>query len=187
MDPGFQHRPARADGSLEHLTERKRQWDLGLGSGPLRGLRRQRVHRDRQRRRYRDNSGAGDSIVRVSLAGGNPTPTDYFTPYNQASLDAADTDVGSGGVLVIPQDQTGPYPHILLEAGKAGKMYVLNRDQMTSDGSHYCNGCTGDPEIIQSVIGFGGLWSMPAYWNWNVYIWGSGDHLKAYSLSGGLL
>jgi hypothetical protein len=129
----------------------------------------------------------GDSIVRVSLAGGNPTPTDYFTPYNQASLDAADTDVGSGGVLVIPQDQTGPYPHILLEAGKAGKMYVLNRDQMTSDGSHYCNGCTGDPEIIQSVIGFGGLWSMPAYWNGNVYIWGSGDHLKAYSLSGGLL
>jgi Chitobiase/beta-hexosaminidase C-terminal domain/Legume lectin domain len=129
----------------------------------------------------------GDSIVRVSLAGGNPTPTDYFTPYNQASLDAADTDVGSGGVLVIPQDQSGPYPHILLEAGKAGKIYVLNRDQLTNDGSHYCNGCTGDPEIIQSVTGLGGLWSMPTYWNGNVYIWGSGDHLKAYSLSAGLL
>jgi hypothetical protein len=129
----------------------------------------------------------GDSIVRVSLAGGNPTPTDYFTPYNQASLDAADTDVGSGGVLVISQDQSGPYPHILLEAGKAGKIYVLNRDQLTNDGSHYCNGCTGDPEIIQSVTGLGGLWSMPTYWNGNVYVWGSGDHLKAYSLSAGLL
>src|SRR5579863_4086915 len=128
----------------------------------------------------------GDSIVRVSLANGNPTPTDYFTPYNQASLDASDADLGSGGVL-LPPDQTGPYPHILIESGKSGKMYVVNRDQMTSDGSHYCNGCTGDPEIIQSVIGFGGLWSMPSYWNGNVYIWGSGDELKAYSLSGGLL
>jgi hypothetical protein len=128
----------------------------------------------------------GDSIVRVSLAGGNPTPTDYFTPYNQASLDASDADLGSGGVLV-PPDQTGPYPHILIEAGKIGKMYVVNRDQMTSDDSHYCDGCTYDSEIIQSVIGFGGLWSMPSYWNGNVYVWGSGDDLKAYSLSGGLL
>lgn len=128
----------------------------------------------------------GDSLVRISLAGGNPTPTDYFTPFNQASLDASDADLGSGGVLV-PPDQTGPYPHILIESGKSGKMYVVNRDQMTSDGSHYCNGCTSDPEIIQGVVGFGGLWSMPSYWNGNVYIWGSGDVLKAYSLSAGLL
>jgi hypothetical protein len=127
----------------------------------------------------------GDSIVRLSLANGNPAPTDYFTPYNQASLDAADADVGSGGVLVIPQDQTGPYPHILLEGGKAGKLYVLNRDQLTNDGSHYCDGCTSDPEIIQSVTSIGGLWSMPAYWNGNVYAWANGDHLKAFSLSAG--
>ena len=127
----------------------------------------------------------GDSIVRLSLANGNPTPTDYFTPFNQASLDAADADVGSGGVLVIPQDQTGPYPHILLEGGKAGNLYVLNRDQLTNDGSHYCDGCTSDPEIIESVTSIGGLWSMPAYWNGNVYAWANGDHLKAFSLSAG--
>jgi hypothetical protein len=129
----------------------------------------------------------GDSIVRVSLANGNPTATDYFTPYNQASLDAADADVGSGGVLVIPDNQTGPYPHILVEAGKSGKIYVLNRDQLTNDGSHYCNGCTGDPEIIQSVTSIGGLWSMPAYWNGSIYAWANGDHLKAFSVSAGRL
>jgi hypothetical protein len=128
----------------------------------------------------------GDSIVRVSLANGNPTPTDYFTPYNQASLDASDADLGSGGVL-IPPDQTGPYPHILIEAGKSGEIYVVNRDQMTSDGSHYCNGCSSDPEIIQSVGGIGDLWSMPTYWNGNVYTWGNGDHLKAFTLSAGRL
>jgi Legume lectin domain/Chitobiase/beta-hexosaminidase C-terminal domain len=128
----------------------------------------------------------GDSIVRVSLANGNPTPTDYFTPYNQANLDSADADLGSGGVL-IPPDQGGPYQHILIQAGKSGVLYVVNRDQMTSDGSHYCNGCSSDPEIIQSVGGIGGLWSMPAYWNGNVYLWGNGDRLKAFSLSAGRL
>ncbi len=128
----------------------------------------------------------GDSVVRVSLADGNPTPTDYFTPYNQASLDAADLDVGSGGVL-LPPDQSGPYPHILLVAGKSGKIYVLNRDQLTNDGSHYCNGCTSDPEIIQTAVGISGMWSMPAYWNGNIYTWGSGDHLKTFTLTAGRL
>lgn len=128
----------------------------------------------------------GDSIVRVNLANGVPIPTDYFTPYNQQSLDDSDADLGSGGTLVVP-DQTGPYPHILIEAGKQGRIYVLNRDQMTSDGSHYCNGCSTDPEIVQTVNGIDGLWSMPAYWNGNIYVWGNGDHLKAFSLSAGQL
>src|ERR1700689_2368063 len=44
----------------------------------------------------------GDSIVRVGLTNGVPVPTDYFTPWNQASLDSADEDLGSGGVLVVP-------------------------------------------------------------------------------------
>jgi Legume lectin domain/Chitobiase/beta-hexosaminidase C-terminal domain len=126
----------------------------------------------------------GDSIVRVNLANGVITPTDYFTPYNQASLDGADADVGSGGVLVLP-DQAGTYPHILVQAGKQGNLYVVNRDKMTNDGSHYCNGCSSDPEILQTISGVGGLWSMPAYWNGNIYLWGNGQHLKAYSITSG--
>ena len=128
----------------------------------------------------------GDSIVRVNLANGVPVPTDYFTPYNQASLDGADTDLGSGGVLVLP-DQSGTYPHILVQAGKQGNLYVVNRDKMTGDGSHYCNGCSSDPEIIQTVSGVGGLWSMPAYWNGNIYLWGNGQPLKAYSVTNGVV
>ena len=80
----------------------------------------------------------------MSLQNGVPIPTDYFTPYNQQSLADSDVDLGSGGVLVLP-DQTGPFPHILIQAGKQGRIYVVNRDMMTSDGSHYCNGCTSDP------------------------------------------
>jgi hypothetical protein len=128
----------------------------------------------------------GDSIVRVGVTNGVPIPTDYFTPFNQASLDGADTDLGAGGVLVLP-DQPGPFPHILIQSGKQGEVYVVNRDKMTSDGSHYCNGCSSDPEIIQSISSGAGLWGMPAYWNSQIYLWGTGGHLEAYSLTNGKL
>ena len=128
----------------------------------------------------------GDSMVQLTTSAGQITPTDYFTPYNSASLDGADTDLGSGGVL-IPPNQGGPNQHILIEVGKQGNIYVVNRDAMTSDGSHYCNGCSSDPEIIQTITGNGGLWAAPAYWNGNVYFLGSGSYLKAYALTNGLL
>jgi Bacterial Ig-like domain (group 3)/Legume lectin domain/Chitobiase/beta-hexosaminidase C-terminal domain len=128
----------------------------------------------------------GDSVVKFSLTNGVPVPTDYFTPYNQQSLTDADSDLGSGGVIVVP-DQTGSTPHVLVVAGKQGRLYVINRDQMTKNNSHYCNGCSSDPEILQTVDGIGGLWSMPAYWNGNMYFWGNGDNLKAYSMTAGAL
>jgi len=128
----------------------------------------------------------GDSIVQLSISNGLITPTDYFTPFNTASLDTADTDLGSGGVL-IPPDQAGPNPHILVQVGKQGRIYVVNRDKMTSDGSHFCTNCTTDPEIIGTVNGNGGLWAIPAYWNGTVYFGGTADFLKAYSLSSGML
>jgi Legume lectin domain/Chitobiase/beta-hexosaminidase C-terminal domain/Fn3 associated len=128
----------------------------------------------------------GDSIIQLSITNGAIAPTDYFTPYNTASLDGADTDLGAGGVL-IPPDQTGTYPHELIQVGKQGHIYVLNRDQFTNNNSHFCSGCSSDPEILQTVTGITGLWSMPAYWNGNVYFWGNGDSLKAYTFTGGVL
>jgi hypothetical protein len=129
----------------------------------------------------------GNSIVQLTVSSsGQISPTDYFTPYNTASLDGADTDLGSGGVIV-PPDQGGSFPHVLVDVGKQGRLYVVNRDKMTSDGSHFCNGCSTDPEIIESVNGISGLWSMPAYWNGNMYFWGNGDHLKEYSFTNGAL
>ncbi|HXN99563.1 MAG TPA: chitobiase/beta-hexosaminidase C-terminal domain-containing protein, partial [Candidatus Acidoferrales bacterium] len=72
-------------------------------------------------------------------------------------------------------------------SGKQGEVYVVNRDKMTSDGSHYCNGCTSNPEIIQAISSGAGLWSMPAYWNNQIYLWGNGGNLEAYSLTNDML
>ena len=130
----------------------------------------------------------GDSILRLALVPGQLSLLDYFTVYNQAALNNADTDLGSGGILLLP-DQTGTHPHELVEAGKGGTIYVVDRDQMTVNNLHYCSSsCTSDSQIVQELPkAVGGMWSMPAYWNNTVYFWGQSDVLKQFSLTSGLL
>src|ERR1700722_1260301 len=108
----------------------------------------------------------GDTILKLGTANQGLTLLDYFTPYNQLLLDMGDVDVGAGGVLLLP-DQPGAFPHILVEAGKEGRIYVVNRDQMTTNNSHFCSGCTNDPEIIEESgsAAIGGMFNSPVYWN----------------------
>ena len=132
----------------------------------------------------------GDTIMKVFNTGSPELSLlDYFTPSNQSTLDDGDTDVGSGGVLLLPDQPTG-VTHELVEAGKEGTIYVINRDQMTAGNLHYCQtGCNkGDPQITQEIQKqINGLWSAPAYFNGTVYFCGAGDSLKAFPLSNGLL
>ena len=131
----------------------------------------------------------GDTILKLDQ---NLTLLDYFTPYNQLNLDMQDTDVGSGGVLLLP-DQPGPFPHILVEAGKEGNLYVINRDQTTTNNSHYCPApsCTNDPEIIEETgrngVGIGvGMFNVGTYWNSTLYFWGVQDVLKSIPITNGV-
>ncbi|MFY9529368.1 MAG: hypothetical protein WBC04_21040 [Candidatus Acidiferrales bacterium] len=127
-----------------------------------------------------------DSILKLS--GSDLSLLDYFTPFNQDTLSSNDLDLGSGGVLLLP-DQPGNHPHVLVQASKEGRIYLVDRDQMTAGNQHFCSNCSSDPQIVQeSGSGLlGGMWSMPAYWNNNVYFWGSGDVLKSIPLNNGTL
>jgi hypothetical protein len=59
------------------------------------------------------------------------TPTaDTTPPSNGHALDLGDLDFGSGGVLLLP-DQPGPWPHLAVAAGKVGRLFILNRDNLT--------------------------------------------------------
>ena len=131
----------------------------------------------------------GDTILKLFYTGSAVSVTDYFTPFDQSNLDSGDIDLGSGGVLLLP-DQQGGHTHELVLAGKEGTIYVVDRDQMTTGNQHYCSSnCNStDAEIVQEIQGtIQPMWSMPAYWNNTVYFWGSGDFLNAFSLSNGLL
>ena len=129
----------------------------------------------------------GDTLLKLGTTNQILTQLDYFTPEDQASLDSSDKDLGSGGALVLPT-QPGSFPDIVVQTGKEGRIYVVDRDQMTTNNSHYCSGCSNDPEIIEesSSGAVGGVFGVPAYWNNTIYFWGAGDVLKSIPITSGL-
>ncbi len=128
----------------------------------------------------------GDSLVKLT-GGGVLTVADYFTPFDQAALNQADQDFGSGAPLLLP-DEPGAHPHLAVGCGKEGTIYLIDRDNM----GQFNNNGISDNQIVQSIpTAVGGTWSMPAYWNAGgtelVYFLGTGDVLKAFQLSNGQL
>jgi hypothetical protein len=131
---------------------------------------------------YANGMDYGDSVVNLDLNGGMPTATDDFTPYDQSYLASVDHDQGSGGVLILPTQTAGNNPNLLVQAGKSGTLYLIDRDNLGGYNT------TSDQTVqaIPNAVGNTGVWSSPAYWNGNVYYWGSHDYLKQFSLVNGL-
>ncbi|HLI81227.1 MAG TPA: hypothetical protein VKV03_14665 [Candidatus Binataceae bacterium] len=124
----------------------------------------------------------GDSLVKLG-----PTDTsnldviDYFTPFDQFALAQMDLDLGSGGVIELPDQSTGPI-HLAVTGGKEGTLYLVDCDNM----GHF--NATDNSQIVQSIMGqMPSVFSTPAYFNGTVYIGGEFDNLKAFSLSNGQL
>jgi hypothetical protein len=127
-------------------------------------------------------SNFSQSFVKLSP---NLTVLDYFTPFNEAALSAADQDVGAGGVLLVP-DQTGSFPHEIIGCGKAPSVFVLNRDNMGKFQSG------SNSQIIQELKNqVGGTtgkqapdrcFTTPAFWQQRVYFTGNNDVLKSFKL-----
>jgi hypothetical protein len=129
----------------------------------------------------------GESILRFDLSNGGFAISDAFTDFNQAALTGADLDQGSGGVLLLP-DQPGTYPHLLIQVGKEGRILVLNRDKLNGYAGSNAGSNTNAVQDITGALGSdSGLWSTPAYWNGNVYMWAENDSLKMFPLTNGVL
>lgn len=124
----------------------------------------------------------GDSMLKMATTNGL-TVADYFTPFNQATLNNGDVDLGSSGLTLLP-DSVGSvaHPHLLAGAGKEGRIYLIDRDNM----GHF--NASSDSQIVQSIpSAMGAAFDTPAYFNNKLYFLGSGDYLKAFTLSGGLM
>jgi hypothetical protein len=132
----------------------------------------------------------GDSILKFQALTTTPaslTVADYFTPHEQSSLDTNDIDLGSGGVMLLP-DPPGisGHPHLLVQAGKTGTIYLVDRDNM----GHFCSTCTTtDTQIVQAISGaLTGLWASPTFWNGTMYFGETDEtrnlkYMKAFSFS----
>lgn len=135
-----------------------------------------------------DNDGDdyGDSILKLTPKGNTLSVSDYFTPFDQATLSNDDIDLGSSGFTLLP-DQPGAVPHLGVNAGKAGKIYLVDRDNF---GKFQM---ANDDQVVQSIPNALGHdvsdndYSTAAYWNGNVYYIGNADVVKQFRLSNGKL
>ena len=158
----------------------------------------------------------GMSVVDLDLTNGMFTVEDVFTPYNEAVLSNSDADLGSGGPTLLPTQTlaSGQTLNPLVEIGKLGMFYILDRDNNT-DGSNNpateyspagLGGFNAVDQVVQEVQtpltpGFNwgaGVWGNTAYWNNNIYsggtnvantnnTGGSGNSITAYSFLNGVL
>ena len=129
---------------------------------------------------YTNSMDYGDDVINLDLTNGVLTVKDSFTPFTQATLDETDGDLASGGVLLLPDQTTGP-KRLLVIVGKAGTIYIVNRDSMGGFSASTDN-------VVQEVVGqIGGVWGIPTYFNGSIYFWGTNDNMKAFSFVSGVM
>jgi hypothetical protein len=140
----------------------------------------------------------GDSVLKLQLSGNTFNIVDWFSPSNQQCLDAADLEIGSGGVALLPPE-AGNGKKLGVTINKEGRLYLLNLDSL----GHF--NPAGDTQIPQMLIvgnktcfpGMGGgfaegpdwqrLYGNPSYWNGNLYLATANGPLRQYQFQNGLL
>ena len=128
------------------------------------------------------NENYGDSVVKLAAVAGLPL-VDYFAPYNQLDLNLQDLDIGSAGLMLLP-DAVGSsaHPHLLVAGSKAGVFWLLDRDNLGQFNA------SGDTQIVQEITGATGwMWVTPAYFNGSIYYCAAGDYAKQFSISNAVI
>ena len=88
----------------------------------------------------------GESLVKLN---GNLSVQDYATPTNWASLNSGDTDLGSGGLVLLPT-------HYAAGMGKDGKMYLADTTNMGHVGNFV--------QVFQAQSQGDTVGKSPVYW-----------------------
>ncbi len=126
----------------------------------------------------------GNSFVKLAAANGTLAVADYFTMSGELTESSGDVDLGSGGVMLLPDmtDANGTVRQLAVGAGKDGNLYVVDRNNMGKFNS------VGNDiwQQLNGVLG-GGVWSTPAYFHSTVYYGPQGGSLLAFAMSNALL
>jgi PQQ-like domain len=125
----------------------------------------------------------GESVVRLAVApDGSMSAQDFFSPANAPMLNTNDQDLGSGGPVGLPDSfGTAAYPHLMVQVGKDGRVFLLNRDNLGGRGQG-----SGGGDAALGIIGpIEGVWGHPGVWGGDggyVYLVGSGGPLRALKI-----
>jgi hypothetical protein len=120
----------------------------------------------------------GNAFIRLTTTGGLAV-ADYFEMDNGVDESEADTDLGSGGAILLPneKDSSSNIWQLAAGAGKDSNLYLVNR---TSMGKFNPN----SNQIYQELSGVlpGGIWSMPAYFDNTLYFGPVGQPILAFQV-----
>jgi hypothetical protein len=122
----------------------------------------------------------GNSFVKLTLSGAMLFVSDYFAMDNEVSESTGDTDLGSGGVMLLPDltDSGGTTRQLAVGAGKDTNLYVVNRASMGGFNAASNN-------IWQELDGVnqGPIFSTPAYFNGVVYYAPASGPMRAFTMT----
>ena len=118
----------------------------------------------------------GESDFRlVAQKDGSLQTTDFFTPYDAATLDVDDLDFGSGAPVLLPnQFGTAADPHLLVQTGKEGYVYLLDAQNLGGVSA-------GDAGALAQQGPDGGAWATPGVWP------GNGGYIYVPTSDGGTM
>jgi outer membrane protein assembly factor BamB len=123
----------------------------------------------------------GNSFIKLS-----PTLQllDYFTPYDSATMNLKDVDLGSSGILLIPDPNNSAVTKYALGGGKGGVLYLADVNNLGGLGSTQDNVL----QEFQAIYGSGTshVHGTPIYINDpahgpTVYVWGENDTLRMFT------
>ena len=124
----------------------------------------------------------GNSFVKLSTSGALAV-SDYFALSNGVAESQADVDLGSGGIMLLPDqtDSSGTVQHLAVGAGKDGNMYVVSRDSL---GKFSPTANNIYQELQGALTGGGpGIFGTAAWFNGSIYYGPAGGNLLAFSVS----
>jgi len=117
------------------------------------------------------SSNYGDAILKLAPPGaGTFVVSSFFSPLDQSNLEGGDVDLGSGGLVLLPDLPGGAQAHLLAQAGKDGRVWIADRTAL--------GGFTaGSNNVVQELDNAvpGGMWGSPAYWNGHIYFGAGSD------------
>jgi predicted lipoprotein with Yx(FWY)xxD motif len=124
----------------------------------------------------------GDSVVRLAVQpGGALVAKDFFAPVNAPVLAAHDQDFGSGGPIALPFG-TSAHPNLLMEAGKDGRIFILDRDNLGGRGTKT------DHPVYVTPVSYEGQGGEPAAFAGSggadyIYYHGGADFTRAFKFN----
>jgi hypothetical protein len=130
----------------------------------------------------------GNSILKLAPPdhAGTMNVLDYFTMYDSNAQSSVDGDLGSGGLLLLPDqtDAQGRVRHLAVGAGKDMNLYVVDREGL---GKFNASGNTNAYQFLAHAFPSTqcgrGVYGAPVYYKGTVYTSAVGDVIRGYRLA----